>query len=267
MAELWFNGKSSTDAGIRHVEKYPALNRPERQARIVDVPGRNGDVVQLLDAWNDYEQDYEIYGGDGTKGSAPVAFNSIYAWLNSATGYARLEDIYEPDYFRLAYFTGPMDVDNVFSQFGRATITFMCRPERFLKSGADKGNASNPSVVCGGMNPSITNGGGLRNPTGYTSHPLIRVPKTSGTATVTITAESGNTYTMTVDGANAPTGGIVIDCETGNAFGFSDNTVDCNGIVAFSGGIVPALEPGENTFTVSPSAGTSLYVAPRWFEI
>lgn len=264
MAELWFNGKSSTDAGIRHVEKYPALNRPERQARIVDVPGRNGDVVQLLDAWNDYEQDYEIYGGDGTKGSAPVAFNSIYAWLNSATGYARLEDIYEPDYFRLAYFTGPMDVDNVFSQFGRATITFMCRPERFLKSAEKR--------VTMTMTTNQQDASSIFNPTGYNAKPMLLIPAQTSAftgGTVTFYAESGNQYVITIDGAfKEPTysgKNLVFDCETGDVQ--SAYNVNGNQFVSYQDGKVPVLEPGRTYVRYTGLTKPTLEYRPRFFEI
>lgn len=107
--EVWFNGVSSRDAGVKHVEHYPDLNRPARKVDVFSVPGRSGSVIFPQNAWEDIERQYDIFAGDGLRGTAPGKFMSISEWLNSADGYARLEDTYEPDIFRLAYSLGNYD--------------------------------------------------------------------------------------------------------------------------------------------------------------
>ena len=69
--EMWFNGKSSRDAGVRHIEHFPDMNRPERKTEVVDIPGRSGDIIFMSDAWNNIEREYDIFAGDGSRGTAP----------------------------------------------------------------------------------------------------------------------------------------------------------------------------------------------------
>ena len=57
---ITFNGQTSTAAGVKAVEYYPALDRPRRKFTKMEVPGRTGDIVLFEDAWEDYEQEYEI---------------------------------------------------------------------------------------------------------------------------------------------------------------------------------------------------------------
>lgn len=274
MAELWFGGVSSADAGIRHVEKYPDLNRPARKSEVASVPARNGDLVRLYDAWENYEQEYEIYAGTGAKGSAPQAFRTISEWLNPvseyphdmnlAVGYSRLEDIYEPDYFRLAYFAGPLDVENIFSQYGRATITFNCRPERFLKSGEQEITVD-PSLPTSG-----TTGTRIMNPTGFWSKPLLKLTG-SGTFKVvwsTGASMTGSTTTVTILDLGSSSKTLYIDMETEQAwFSSGESANDYLGMtepifLRPGNNYIRALQNGNSSGTL-----TSFKVIPRWWTL
>lgn len=141
---ITWNGVSSDTLGIR-VERFPNLNRPQRKFEQVSVPGRNGDLFFFQDAWSNYEQSYEIFAGDGKLNDAPDAFNDIMPWLYPSEasptiddyinltigGYHRLIDSFEPDAIRLAVFSNSVEVANSWNRYGRSTLRFNCRPERF----------------------------------------------------------------------------------------------------------------------------------------
>ena len=79
-------------------------------------------------------------------------------------GYSYLTDSYESTTapcFRMAFFEGPMDIENVLMKFGRATVRFNCKPQRFFYSGLT------PIVIQLSTNyyltnPSITDGQGFQ---------------------------------------------------------------------------------------------------------
>lgn len=238
---ITFNGQTSTAAGVKAVEYYPALDRPRRKFTKMEIPGRTGDIVLFEDAWEDYEQEYEIYAGTGAQGSAPTQFRSIFEWLHSANGYARLEDTYDTTIYRKAYYAGPTDVENVLNRFGRATIKFMCQGKRWLKSGET-------AITVSSTDTNIT------NPTAFPARPVIVVTG-SGNGTLTV---GGTVVTLT--GIST---GMIIDCERMTVTN-SAGTTNLNSVMTL--GEFPTIPAG--TSAVQFTGGiTSLAITPNWYII
>ena len=95
------------------------------------------------------------------------------------TGWQILLDDYEPDYYRLAYYIGPFDVQNKKTRVGTFDITFKCRPERFL--------------ITGNTEINVASGGTLTNPTAFNAKPMIHI-EGSGNCSLTV---AGTTLTIT----------------------------------------------------------------------
>lgn len=253
--DIWFNGVSARAMGVRNIESYPDLNRAERKIDVFEVPGRSGSVVKVHDAWNNIEKQYEIYSGDGTRNSVQRPFSSIGEWLNSAEGYARLEDTYEPDIFRLAYTTGAFEAENAFTRHGRATLTFNCRPERFLKSGEKE-----IEVV---TNTTATKT--LRNPTAYKSKPLLAISSSDGSIG-NIVINNDWIFMEQMPGTDT----VYIDCETCDAYYYDtedEEWLSYNYYVRLiTGAPFPVLKPGDNTIRTTTNTFT-VKITPRWFVI
>lgn len=62
----------------------------------------------------------------------PKKWTEIMEWLNSADGYAELTDTYDPEHYHKAVFVDSTDIQNSWNHYGRAVVSFHCRPERFL---------------------------------------------------------------------------------------------------------------------------------------
>lgn len=238
---ITFNGTASTAAGIKAVESYPALDRPRRKFTKMEIPGKTGDIVVFEDAWADYEQEYEIYAGTGATGSAPQKFIDVMSWLHSANGYARLEDTYDTSIYRLAYFVGPTDVENVLNRYGRAKIKFMCKGKRFLKSGETV-------VTVSSTNTNIT------NPTAFDSAPVIKVTG-SGSGTLTV---GGTLVTL-----NSIDTGMLIDCER-MVVTDSAGTANLNSYMAL--GDFPKITAGTSQVKFTGGV-TKLEITPNYFVI
>ena len=242
---VW-GGESSTDYGMV-ISEAAVFEKPTKRTEVFTVPGRNGsiifedgsfdDVVRSYKAWIDEDETPD--SGGIIHGTLAERVSDLTAWLFSKSGYTRLEDNFEPDVFRLAYYSGANDITNDLTEYGETTLTFTCRPERFLKSGE--------AAV------TIANGDTVTNPTKFTAKPLIKITA-AGTVTLSI---AGVSIVAVV------TDYLYIDCETMNAYRLtSENKND-----KISGDF-PVLKPGANSIGITVTGTlTKVEITPRYFTI
>lgn len=236
-----YSGEASSDFGMV-VAEAPSFEKPTKRTEVFTVPGRNGAVIFQDGSYEDTVRTYRAWiASDREEARETLAdkVNALTAWLFSNSGYNRLEDSFEPDVFRLAYYSGTNDVSNELTQYGETTLTFTCRPERFLK------NAETPLE--------ISNGDTIANPTRFSSKPLIYI-EASGVVTVSI---NGASIEATVADY------INIDCERMNAYRLpSENRNDK------VSGTFPQIAPGMNGVGISVTGTlTKVAVTPRYFTI
>lgn len=232
-----FNNQSSVDYGIV-VETAPNYETPERDYEMVHVPGRNGDLSFDSGSYKNVPRTYDIAIGS-YKEMFPTMANRISEWLHSANGYARLEDSYEHEYFRIALYKDEMDIQNILKHAGRVKIVFDCKPQRFLKQGED--------------NHIFNQIGVLRNPTNFKAKPLITIRgigsgQFSLGGYICMISEIG-TYTT-------------LDCDIQDAYKGTENR---NQYITLPDGF-PKLGIGENEISFSGGI-TSMEVVPRWWTI
>lgn len=265
MGVIIFNGKSSDEIGIK-VEKFPNYDIPEKDYDIIHVPGRNGDIVIDTGSYKNITRKYQIsvatYGNEFYK-----TINSVAEWLHSSPGYAILEDSYEPDYYRIAFYKETNSIENIFDEAGRATITFECKPQRFLKDG------DTPIV--------FTKNGSIINDTAFISFPIINVTVSNETDSIinvgnyTINIPADKTELMVTSDSDSITddsnheialsnvSDITINSELQDAY---SGTINKNSSIILDGGEFPKLNPGENL--ISFSGGVQrLEVIPKWWTI
>lgn len=231
-----FCGESSADFGIV-VSEAPKFEKAGRKSSSFNIPGRNGSILYQEDAWSDVTRSFKVWLAVDQAADLPKKVEAFTAWLNSVNGYQRLEDSFEPDVFRLAYYNGGTNVSNELMQYGEATVSFTCRPERFYKSGEQTEQLSDSRAIY--------------NPTRFASKPLIRI---EGSGTVSLTIGSKTITAQIADYIN-------IDCERMNAYRLpAENRNDK--IV----GTFPTIAPGANLVAISGNVSKATYV-PRYFTI
>lgn len=232
-----YGGEASSDYGMV-VAEAPAYERPKRKETIFTVPGRNGTILFQEDAWEDVTRSYKVWLAEEQNDSLVEKVDALEAWLNSQNGYTRLEDNFEPDVYRLAYYSGGDEFSNNMTQYGEANLNFTCRPERFLKSGE--------TAIA------VTNGSTLTNPTKYASKPLIHIEADTEIVSITI-----NGKTITAEVADY----INIDCDRMDAY----RLVAENRNNKISGTFL-TIPPGENVITVTGTASL-ITITPNFFTI
>lgn len=224
-----FNGKDFADFGV-HVDESKAFGSPEKDYELVEIMGRNGNLSIYNDRFKDITLPFPCFIRTGFI----EKYRSLLAYLNSQTGYQRLETDKEPNHFRKALFQGIVDPQTTaFNHGGFFTVNLLAHPQRFLKSGEIPVSASE-----------------LWNPTYFDSHPLIRC---YGNGSLTI-----NSQTITV--ASNPYDYVDIDCDIMDAFCGANNA---NQYVSFDTDSV-VLRSGTNSITHDM---TKVEITPRWYEI
>lgn len=236
---ITWGGEDSDDYGI-YVSESPVFDKPKRKQTVFNIPGRNGSVLFQEGAFEDVVRSYDVWVAEQTGEDAkslPEVVSDLTAWLNSTTGYQRLEDSFEPEVFRLAYYSGGDNFSDEMLQYGESTLKFTCRPERFLKSGETP--------------VSVTNGDSLTNPTRFASKPLIHI---EGSGSITVEFGGAFITVLVSDYIN-------IDCERMNAFRLP--TENMNNKIS---GSFPSLLSGENEITISGSPSL-VTITPKYYTI
>lgn len=230
-----YGGETSSDYGIV-VGEVPSFDKPTRRSNVFAVQGRNGSIIYQDGSFDDVTRSYKVWIAEEHNDLVDKV-NAVSGWLYSKTGYQRLEDSFEPDVFRLAYYNGSGNISNELMMFGETTISFTCRPERFLKSGEE--------VV------TVVNADKIYNPTRFEAKPLIHI-EGSGTVSISI---SGKALTASISDY------INIDCDRLDAYRLpSENK---NSTIS---GTFPTLIAGTNTISLTGSI-SKCTIQPRYFTI
>ena len=263
MSYIQWHG-SRSDSWNVVVERYPQRIIPESRYNQYAIMGKNGDFIHLMGdysnrVYGNYVQPYEIYLSAEAPGLEDVA-KDVARWLyskpisyTSEDGYFQLEDSYDPTTWRWAQFVGPVNLESTLAQFGRATIEFICKPQRFYGSG------SVPESLSIGANS-------LTNPTynsalqfGFRAKPILNFRNLNGG--ITITCDNGDEIHL--DGN--PAGNYTLDCERMTATGPNG---DAYGNLTFVNSYNFPTVMNAITLTLDSGATVgNMYITPNWWTL
>lgn len=193
---LKFDNVSSRNYGV-YITGEAVYNAPERDIEMITIPGRNGTFALDNGRFENIEVSYPAGIYADTEADFRQAISDFRNFLCSRVGYVRLTDEYNPDEYRMAVYKSGLDVDPAQLRAGEFTITFDCKPQRWLVSGEEA--------------VTVTSGDTLTNPTLFESGPLLEA---EGEGII-----SFNGYEIDLDGV--PYGEIVIG---EHSYGFHSST-------------------------------------------
>lgn len=253
MGNLVFNGISSESLGVV-IQTPPVYEFPTKNYDIHQVSGKNGDIIIDRESYNNVNREYSLASVFRYKEKTFVeAARQVVDWLNSSSGYARLEDSYEPDYYRMAMFRSGGQLPNLYDKATGLNVRFECKPQRYLKLGDQYING-----VLGEPFEIINN-------TNYIALPEIKV---NGDFTK-ITVIRGNSLTdfiskteITKNGVIS-SGELIFDSELQDVY--TVNSYENNKIIMTNG--FPKLYPGKNIILIEGSNGTTITYKPRWWVL
>ncbi len=236
------NGVNSADFGII-LTKAPPMEFAQRDVETVQVPGRSGDLVMDNGRYNNVTLKYTCALIPPSGETMRETVISALGYLRQLSTYARLEDSFHPDCFRLAMAVDSVSVDSLVEKAGEFTLKLECKPQRFLKSGE--------TAV------EFDAAGEIENPTLFPSQPLIKVTGT-GAGAVTV-----GDATVRID---AITDFLYLDCETMNAYYQAGEAAAENKNGDIYAPTFPSLLPGSNPVSWTGDI-TGLTITPRWWTL
>ena len=169
-----FDGESSKTFDLI-ITGGAIFDAPERDVELIEIPGRNGAFVLDNNRFKNVTVTYECALSSTKEHEFVDAMRKVREWLCSKRGYCKLWDDFNPGEYRLAMFKGYIEVTNEAPVVGRFSLSFDCKPQRFLLNG------DNPVAV--------SDGGSIFNPTLFEAKPLL---KADGYGSISINGEEMN---------------------------------------------------------------------------
>lgn len=252
---LYVDGTDLATFGV-YCSGQGTFSAPKREYTYYDVPGRDGSLLGVSTRLQNIEVSYECF----IYTNFAENMRRLRSFLLSRLGYVRIEDTYDTTHFRLGVYEGELEpavtMKNNAAQF---TLTFNCRPERWLKSGE--------TVV------EFTSAKTFNNPTLFESKPFLRIygygnlhfgaPSTDGyfRGTAVIIDDTSTEY-------------VDIDCETMNCYYGGTNLASYVGFqrvtdpgIYYNGADAPTLLVGETYVSKVENTITKVEITPRWWEV
>ena len=239
-----YNSMGARDFGLT-VSGEDTWKRPQPDVKRIEVPGRNGDLIQLGNRYQNLDITYHC----GIVKDLKVNFDAFNAALLANPGYHRLEDSYHPEYYRMAVFESALEPDvKKRGIVGEVDIKFNCKPQLFLKTGE--------------VELKVDNGGIIYNPTPYTAYPIIRFSFNNSWEGGSITI-NGRTISVQDPGT---VNDFIIDCERQDIY-LKDTRENKNGLFVLSDGEFFEIKPGRNRIYCSGLTYDAVYVTPNWWTV
>lgn len=264
-----FDGINSLEQGV-YITGEAVYNAPARSVEMIQIPGRNGDLAIDQGRYENLEVTYPAGCFAKTQEEFAEKVRNIRNILASRYNYVRLEDSYNSDEYRLALYKSGLELSPVaYSRASEFSITFECKPQRFLKSGETaydfvtsyQGLTDESSVQLQNENGVDIEGGvgfsnNMKNPTAFEAKPLIHV---IGPGTVNLGSQQ-----IVISGISKTTH-LYIDCETMEIYTKSGSIITgASSYVTFNTADFPVIPTGTTGFTYTMDIAE---IIPKWWRI
>ena len=132
---LSFAGKSSKDF-LLYLSGPGVYDSPAADVESTSVPGRNGDILtENAKAGRRRYQNVDIKYKAFFFNGLPAKTAAVKAWLLSPVGYQKLQDTYDPDFFRMAVCKDALAFDVTAQKAAEMELAFNCKPQRWSVDG------------------------------------------------------------------------------------------------------------------------------------
>ena len=226
-----YDGKNSQDLGLL-ISGEKTYNSPSRDVTTVSIPGRSGDLIIDNGRYNNVEISYTV----SFRKDVPEKTRVLKAWLLSNAGYRRLEDTYQPEYFRLAAISNSTEFEISINRYDTAELIFNCNPFLFSKGGEQTVEIP-------------VSGGRIYNPEYFESRPIITV---YGNGDGVLSVNNINYNISAIDGY------VTINSDVGLVYKGTENKNSTVNFIEF-----PTLQVGENIIDWTGGI-TKVEIIPRW---
>lgn len=240
-----YAGANSLDFGLIVESTRNIHGCPTPVIETINIPGRGNLILNtkpdLLDneEFEDYEKTYICYLCPEEERSMDDVAKAIFAWLFGGVAYKRLEDTYEPNYYRSAYIAEQLTITDIAKQLlGKIEITFTCKAFKMSKAGERTITLFTPGTIY--------------NTEGFTAKPYIKL---YGSGDITLYINNRSHVFKNIEEF------LEIDSEILTAY--KENTLQNNKVIS---PIFPKLTAGANNITWTGNV-TKVEILPRWCSL
>ena len=238
MSYFIFNGISSESMGIR-IKSKNVYSAPKYDVTLTSIPGRDGELISPNGRFGNVNVSYTCFLPAKSIAELSDKLTKVKNWLYTEPDkYHDLTDSYDVRFMRKALFNSKLDISDECMKIGVFTISFSCKPLRYLISGLTKQTFSSAVV--------------LTNEFNFTAKPYIKI-NGRGKGTLTINNKVWNFETLN--------GYTECDSELMNYYHdttLKNDTVTGNGF--------PEFAHGENRIEFGGGI-TSIEIIPRWVSL
>ena len=238
MSNFIFNGISSESMGIR-IKSKNVYSAPKYDVTLTAIPGRDGELISPNGRFGNISVSYTCFLPAKSIAELSDKLTKVKNWLYTEPNkYHDLTDSYDVKFMRKALFNSKLDISDECMKIGVFTISFSCKPLRYLISGLTKQTFSGAAV--------------LTNKFNFTAKPYIKI-NGRGKGTLTINNKVWNFETLN--------GYTECDSELMNYYHdtkLKNDTVTGDGF--------PEFVHGENHIEFSGGI-TNIEIIPRWVSL
>lgn len=240
-----FDGITSSSHGV-YITGEAVFNAPARAVDMITVPGRNGALAIDQGHFENIEVTYPAGMFDDTASGFQSRLADFRNILASRYTYKRLTDEYNPNEFRMGLYRSGLEVSPSQLRAGQFSITFECKPQRWLTSGETVQTFTSSSTIS--------------NPTLFDARPLLEV---KGYGNLTL----GTSVLTILNGGSGANQVLFIDCDAQEVWEEVGGVkVSRNDYIQYASNNFPVLGAGSNT--VGLGTGISrVKITPRWWRI
>lgn len=233
-----YKGKTSKDFGLK-IHNDLVFTAPERDVELLEVPGLDGDLVIDNGRLKGFNKRFSVSLIVPKGKTINQSAKEISEWLRNDVSWDKLTFTGYEGYYYEAICYETFDIQDILRTFGKAVITFRCKPYKLKNDGQ--------SVL------TITSGQTLINPEKCIAKPLIKV---TGTGDITLKNNGVDWLILkSVDGF------LLID---------SKNMSVSKGVISYFEKmnanlkpLFPVLNQGNNAITWTGTV-TKVEITPRW---
>lgn len=259
LGTLTIGGTNLTTAYRVYTTDAPIYDSPIPNVDSISIPGRNGNLLIDNGTYKNISVKYPCVIPAANIGELNTAdcLAGLRAFLLAKRGYVKIADTFNPLEYRTGRYVGGLEVDpTVNGDAATFTLTFDCKPQRFLVSGDTEITLTRQSG---------TSFGSITNPTMFHALPIVTVTGSGSGSVYIYTPNRSADYVSIPIAISDLDGTIIIDCALQDAYYGTENM---NDKIVLTNKKFFELASGTNYVAVTSTFDvSSVKIVPRWWTL
>lgn len=237
IAYFEIDSKKSTDFDL-YIDSELSFTSPAVKGEFVELDGVDGDPIISDGKLKNVSKSLPVKLITDGSVAIPERISQISSWLKSNVGWKDLYFSADPEYVYKVIYTDEYDFEVLLEDIGKAMLTFVVKPYKFLKLGKKE----------------MVLGNSITNPTTRLAKSKITI---HGTGNITLKIGTSVWNLINIDN------GIVIDTLNDSVYSLDGQRSQWNKITTYP---LPGINPGQNAVSITGTV-SQIKIVPNWEAI